>query len=592
MTSTRPSGPHTLPDAERVRLVDRAEELFRGEFEILRVVAASEERVLFLCRDVALKRKVALRAHLQPDAPGRTWFLRETELIAALDHPVIRSVYAAGWRDEWAYRVTRWIEGESLEAAVARGPRLIPEALRLARDLTSALEYMHAQRIVLRRLVPATVMLEATGRTFITDLRHASVLLSVATRAPEQPDHRPFLAPEIREGQAGEPANDVYAAAALLYHAVSGRPPAEDPGAIAPLRRLRPACPRALERVVMRALSTAPDDRYLTAAEMAADLLSDLGEYDPRLSLASDPTAQSEDDPRAWEKRLRRALGDEYELLDELGTGAFGRVYLVRDLALERQVALKVLHPYLTADPAVVERFRQEARLAAQLEHANIVNIYDISGRTGLIWYTMEYVRGKNLSGLVETEGPLPVARVVRVLEETLDALALAHDRGLVHRDLKPENLLIEDDTGQVRITDFGLALALKGGDPRGGASSRSGTPEYAAPEQLLGERVDHRVDLYSLTLTAYYALTGESPMSGATVEAIIAQHTAGRLPRVEQIRRDVPEPLLRVLARGAARHPEDRYESAHAYRDAVRRAMRPWREILSRLISGVTPRA
>src|SRR5437667_11767219 len=138
-------------------------------------------------------------------------------------------------------------------------------------------------------------------------------------------------------------------------------------------------------------------------------------------------------------------------------------------------------------------------------------------GRAGLEWYTMELVPGTNLAQLVQTQGPLSVDQTVRVLDQGLSALEHAHALGLVHRDLKPENMLIEPD-GRLRITDFGLALALRG-ERFGGASSRSGTPQFAAPEQLLGERVDQRADLYSLAAVAYYALLGRPPFEGMTPE-------------------------------------------------------------------------
>src|SRR5207302_7044846 len=132
-------------------------------------------------------------------------------------------------------------------------------------------------------------------------------------------------------------------------------------------------------------------------------------------------------------------------------------------------------------------------------------------GRAGLQWYTMELVPGTNLAQLVQAQGPLSVEQTVRVLDQGLSALEHAHALGLVHRDLKPENMLIEPD-GRLRITDFGLALALRG-DRFGGATSRSGTPQFAAPEQLLGERVDQRTDLYSLVAVAYFALLGRPPV-------------------------------------------------------------------------------
>src|SRR5207247_448891 len=147
--------------------------------------------------------------------------------------------------------------------------------------------------------------------------------------------------------------------------------------------------------------------------------------------------------------------------LEETDAGGVGRVYRARDLGLEREVAIKVLHPSLTADLGVVERFRREAQLAARLRHPNIVSIYDIGGRAGLQWYTMELVPGASLAHIIGAHGPLPVDRVVRLLDEALSALEQAHALGLVHRDLKPETVLLEPD-GPVRITDFGLAVVLR----------------------------------------------------------------------------------------------------------------------------------
>src|SRR5690606_2394269 len=248
---------------------------------------------------------------------------------------------------------------------------------------------------------------------------------------------------------------------AILYLAATGTEPPLDPRDLVPPTQIRPVIPRALERVIQRALDPDPDERYLTAAEMIEDFASDAGEYEtPLVSLPEMPAIQNVG--RHWETRLRRALGDDYELLAPLGQGGFGRVYRVRDLHLEREVALKVLHPHPTTDPSVVERFRREAQLAARLSHPNIVDIYDIAGRSGLIWYTMEIVEGPNIAQLVESEGPLSIDAVLRLLRESLSALGHAHALGLVHRDIKPENLLLERD-GSVRITDFGLALALRG---------------------------------------------------------------------------------------------------------------------------------
>src|SRR5881397_2227100 len=544
-------------------LLDSLMRALEPTFRLDDLVALSPERALYRAWDRLLKRSVALRVHLVPGAPGRAWFLRESETLAALDHAAIRHVYAAWTAGDFAYPTANWIEGESLADAMRRGQRPIPTAHAMVRDLLGGLEHAHARGVIMRRIVPTTLMIEISGRPVITDLRYANWCL-----AEVPPEERgaggAFAAPEVRAGGAGEPASDVYAVAAIVYYSLTGREPDPDPAKLVPPRRVRPAVPAVLERVLLRALQPQPGDRYFTATEMLEDFVRDAGVY-------QEPAAAPQVVEAGFERRLRRALGDDYELLDEIGSGGFGRVFRARDLALEREVAIKVLHPSLTADLGVVERFRREAQLAAKLRHPNVVSIYDIMGRAGLQWYTMELVPGANLAQLVQREGPLTLERAVRLLDEALSALEQAHAQGLVHRDLKPENMLIEPD-GRLRITDFGLALALRG-DRFGGATSRSGTPQFAAPEQLLGERVDQRTDLYSLGAVAYFGLLGRPPFEGATPEAILARQTTDQLPPLHESRPDVSRDLETVLRRAVTSDPAGRYQSAREFREALRKA-------------------
>jgi serine/threonine protein kinase len=561
---------------------------FKGLFEIERLVAKSDERLLFLATDPALKRQVALRLHLDPTAPGRTWFLREAEVIAQLDHASIRHAYAAGNLGDLAWRTGNWIEGESLEEACARGPRPIPSVLAIARDLLDALEHAHVRGVVVRRILPSTLMLDVAGRAIITDLRYANLVLP-AVAMPDAPANLPFLAPEVRGGEPGDPGADVYTAGAVLYYAVTGIAPGNP---IRSPREVRPTCPAVLERILLRALERDPRRRYPTAGEMLVDLAVDTGEITP--PDAGPPPAHMEPGSALWERRLRRALGDDYELLGEIGSGSFGRVYRVRDLRLEREVALKVLDPSLTHDAQVVERFRREAQLAASLQHPNIVSIYDIDERYGLLWYTMELIKGDNLGQLVEELGPLDPQSTVRIMDDALAALEHAHERRLVHRDIKPENLLLGPD-GRVRVTDFGLALALPRGRMWGGATSRSGTPQFAAPEQLVGGQVDVRTDLFSLGLVGYFALLGKPPLEGRTAEAVMRGQVGGTLPDLLTVRDDVPEPLIRVLKKASQLDQAARYASATTFRRALERAMRlsgdqpmPGRRNLLQRITGI----
>ena len=551
--------------------IRRIEAVLGLRFQLDQPIAMAAERLLFRAWDQLLKRSVSLRVNVDPAGRLRPWFFREAEAMARLEHPAIRHVYEAGFVGDVAYRIGNWIEGESLADALKRGPRPVPSVLVLARDLLGAIEHAHANGIIIRRIVPAGLLTSMAGRSVVTDLRFCNLVLPEIP-ANEHPSGTPFMAPEVRDGKPGDPAADIYTAGAVLYLAVTGTTIPEDPSHIVPPRRLRGIVPAALERVILRALLPEPRARYLTASEMLEDFTSAAGEFETAVESLPSLSGEMAEGPH-WEARLRRALGDDYELLALLGQGGFGRVYRVRDLHLEREVALKVLHPHLTQDAATVERFRREAQLAARLNHPNIVDIYDISGRSGLLWYTMELVAGPNLAQLVASEGPMPVDRVLRLLREALAALGHAHSLSLVHRDIKPENMLLEQD-GSLRITDFGLALALRGAGRFGGATSQSGTPQFASPEQLLGERVDQRTDLYSVAAVACFALTGEAPFPGGTVEQVLAKQTTDVIPNLVEERPDLGEQLTAVLARALRNDVESRWASAGEFRSAIEEAV------------------
>jgi serine/threonine-protein kinase len=181
----------------------------------------------------------------------------------------------------------------------------------------------------------------------------------------------------------------------------------------------------------------------------------------------------------------------------------------------------------------------------------------------------MELVEGPNLAQLVEREGQLPLDRVLHLLREGLSALAHAHAAGLVHRDIKPENMLLEP-SGALKITDFGLALALRGMGRFGGATSQSGTPQFASPEQLLGEKVDQRTDLYSLAAVGYFVLLGRPPFSGRNVTEILARQTTDAAPDLLSERPDIGPGLARALARAVRADPEGRYASASEFLAAL----------------------
>ena len=238
-----------------------------------------------------------------------------------------------------------------------------------------------------------------------------------------------------------------------------------------------------------------------------------------------------------------------------------GEVYRARDAVLERSVAIKVLHRNLAGDAGFIERFRREARAAANLNHQNIVAVHDWGSVDGIYYMVMEYVAGLSVREILHAEGILAPAQAADVLEQTLAALQHAHRQGIVHRDVKPENLMVTRD-GVVKVADFGLARAFADAQITE-AGNVIGTVQYLAPEQLQGEPADPRTDLYALGVVAFELLTGRLPFTGETPMAIAYQHIHGPMPRPSSANRAVPASLDGWVASVTEKQRELRPESA-----------------------------
>lgn len=266
---------------------------------------------------------------------------------------------------------------------------------------------------------------------------------------------------------------------------------------------------------------------------------------------------------------LRRALQGRYVIERELGRGGMGIVYLARDVALDRPVAIKLLPPSLAGLPDVRQRFLREARAAARLSHPNIVPIHSVDEADGLVWFVMAWVPGESLAERVRREGPLSPRDASRMVQEVAWALAYAHQHGVVHRDIKPENVLVERGTGRYLVVDFGIArLADEAGlSPAG---ELFGTPRLVSPEQAGGEAVDGRSDLYSLGVTAFFALTGRYPFESENVGQLLAQHLTVPAPPVASLRAGLPAPLAAAVDRCLAKSPDERFPDGEALAAAI----------------------
>ena len=255
-------------------------------------------------------------------------------------------------------------------------------------------------------------------------------------------------------------------------------------------------------------------------------------------------------------------VNNRYSIVRPLGDGGMARVYLAHDEVLDRDVALKVLWEYFASDEEFVDRFKREARSAASLSHPNIVQVYD-RGETenGTAYMAMEYVPGGTLKERISREGPLSPAGAAGMAIQISEALAAAHERGVIHRDIKPHNVLLSE-SGEAKVTDFGIARAAAAT-----TATRTGrvlgTAGYMSPEQALGERVDLRSDLYSLGVVLFEMLTGRLPFRGESPITVSMKHVNEAPPPPNEIRPELPEGVNALVLKLLAKNPDDRYADA-----------------------------
>ena len=507
---------------------------------------------VYKAQDLDLGRPVALKL-LASDRPlrdqERQLLRREAEAVAALRHPNLCLVHEVGeTRDGILFISMACCEGESLADRIARGPLEIQSAVEIAVQVAEGLACVHQAGIVHRTLKPADVLVSRDDRAWITDFGLGWLderTLVSGVRGAETPSR--YLSPEQVRGGEADARSDVWGLGAILYEMVTGRPafpqgPISGAAPPAPMSELREGVSRDLQVVVSRALALRPSDRYPNAREMRTDLLGGL-----------------QTDVQTLE--VQREIGP-YRIGELLGGGGMGVVYRAEDRRLGRSVAIKLLPPELTRDPAAKARFLQEARAASALDHPNLCTVYEVGeAAMGQLYLAMPCYDGETLRSKIDANGPLPVAEALDIALQALKGLAKAHRHGIVHRDIKPANLMVTSD-GVVKILDFGIAklAGIAASLTRTGA--RIGTPAYMSPEQSRGEEVDVRSDLWSLGVVLYEMLTGVRPACEAG---------APEPAPVRRLRPDAPSEVEGILRRLLAKDRQQRYATAEAALSDVR---------------------
>ncbi|RMC39524.1 Stk1 family PASTA domain-containing Ser/Thr kinase [Lactobacillus sp. ESL0236] len=255
-------------------------------------------------------------------------------------------------------------------------------------------------------------------------------------------------------------------------------------------------------------------------------------------------------------------LGDRYRIIDTLGEGGMSNVYLAEDIILQRKVAVKILRMDLQKEPQILARFQREALATSELSHPNIVMVLDVGTDYGLPYMVMEYVDGPDLKDYIRKNTPLDLHDVIRIMDQILSAMTLAHKHNVIHRDLKPQNILM-DKRGNIKIADFGIAVALNQNSVTQ-TNSAVGSVHYMSPEQTRGGLVTKQSDIYSLGIILYELITGSVPFNGDSAVAIALKHAQEPIPSIKEKDEKVPQSLENVVLRATAKDPRLRYASAY----------------------------
>ena len=265
-------------------------------------------------------------------------------------------------------------------------------------------------------------------------------------------------------------------------------------------------------------------------------------------------------------------INDRYEIISSIGEGGMANVYLGYDEILDRNVAIKILRGDLSNDEKFVRRFQREALSASSLSHPNIVEMYDVGEDNGLYYIVMEYVEGKTLKQLLKKRGSLTLSEAIDIIVQLTDGMTHAHDSYIIHRDLKPQNIMIQDD-GQIKITDFGIAMALNSTQLTQ-TNSVMGSVHYLPPEQASGKGSTTKSDIYSMGIIFYELLTGKLPFKGENAVEIALKQMRDPLPSLKENNPNIPQSVENIILKATAKNPKNRYEDAKSMHDDLLTAL------------------
>ncbi|MFC1707823.1 protein kinase, partial [Planctomycetota bacterium] len=600
-----PSGMHSLQVgsviAEKYRIIrELGQGAFGAVFEIEHQHVPGQR--------LAIK---VLHPHLARDENVRARFIREVQVALRLVHENIVIIRDCLAMEALTYYTMDYVEGTPLDVVLEQGEEIaVARALDWCRQTLLGLSVAHKEGIVHRDIKPANLMLtERRGQDVIKviDFGIAKVLEATAslTMAETIVGTPQYLSPEQCQGKPSiDGRADIYSVGVVLYELLAGQLPFqsesltglmykhafESPPLLsiaAPERNI----PAAAGAIALKAMAKDPAERYQDTEEMAAAIDAFLrpatappeaapgtlwpspnGALTPGAATLVQSGAQVAQAGVDWNERLEGQRVEKYVIRSILGKGGFGVVCEAEHTMIGRKVALKLLRPELGTEQGFLDRFRREARVAANMEHPALVTIYDYGEVPGACFIAMEFVIGDTLHKLLARRGALSPGEVYGLLTPILQALAVAHEQNVVHRDLKPPNIMITDNN-QVKVLDFGIAKIVGGDGPAlTQAGAIIGTADYIAPEQILGQPVDTRADLYSLGCIVFEMLTGRTPFVCDSAMNYFHAHVQEPPPRLCDAypQGSFSLELESTVARLLAKEPEERFQTVDELASAL----------------------
>ncbi|MHB8417688.1 MAG: serine/threonine-protein kinase [Myxococcales bacterium] len=558
-----------------------------GQVQVLSKLADGATSEIYQALDASGRQVVlkVLRSNVASDPTMVARFLDEAALCETLEHPnLLRHMGAGQLPDGRLYLVTEYLDGLDLGRQVHEGGPLAPaDVVRLAAPLCSAIDYLHGRSIIHRDLKTDNVFLAGGLGAFHPVLLDLGLATFPGRKAHTTssgaiiPTTAEFAAPEFIEGLPADRGTDIYALGVLLFEALTGHAPFQGSNyEELLLKQLHepppPLPPRAahLTAAIHRCLAKRSQDRFISAGEVAAALAqaqafgsTQVSRPNPTpgapIALVEEPTQKSGD-----------VLGP-YEILEQIGEGAMGRVYVAKHRSLGRRVAIKVLRHEYAQRSDIVARFFDEAKIVNQINHEHIVEILDfVQDRGyGCVYCVMELLAGRTLTEVLH-DGPLPLRRTLNLAWQISSALWAAHQIGVVHRDVKGDNIFVTQRSGLqdfVKVLDFGVAKLVGTLKTDSKVTTQVGTivgtPSHMAPEQFVGSSdVDHRADIYAFGVLLFTMLAGRLPFDDENVTRLsllvirqpappVGEFTAGGEP--------IPHALQALVARCLAKEPQSR---------------------------------